>query len=272
MSEKSKNKAHTIVVSNEKGGTGKSTISMHLAVALEQEGFNVAVVDLDGRQGTLSKYIDNRNKFCRQKNIKLATPALYSYAPQEDYALIPASRNNIHERIKKLQKEYDALIIDTPGTKNYLFDEAHQHADTLITPMTDSLIDLNVMADIDFDSFTIGKPGHYAAFIWDIKKQMAAENRGYLNWIVVGNKTSPHNSKNKNVVFEYLERLGKLFGFRFTPGLKDRLIYKELFLLGLTVLDMQHPQLQMKMTMSHLAAKREIRSIAEFICPDSAAQ
>ena len=75
-------------------------------------------------------------------------------------------------------------------------------------------------------------------------------------------------SKNKNLVFEYLEKLVKLFGFRFTPGLKDRIIYKELFLMGLTVMDMQHPQLQMKMTMSHLAAKREVKSIAEFICPE----
>ena len=268
MSETEYKKAHTIVVSNEKGGTGKSTISMHLAVALEQEGFKVAVVDLDGRQGTLSKYIDNRNKFCRIKGIKLQTPALYSYAPQEDYSLIPASQSNIRNRIKELQKEYDALIIDTPGTKNYLFDEAHQHADTLITPMTDSLIDLNVMADIDFASSTIGKPGHYANFIWEVKKKMAAENRGYLNWIVVGNKTSTYNSKNKNLVFDYLEKLGKLFGFRFTPGLKDRIIYKELFLVGLTVLDMQHPKLQLKMTLSHLAAKREVKSIAEFICPE----
>ncbi len=261
-------KAHIIVVSNEKGGTGKSTISMHLAVSLMMEGFRVAVVDLDGRQGTLSKYIANRIKFCHHRNLKLPVPELVTYAPQEDSDLILASKENINRRIKELSGEFDAVIIDTPGTKNYLFEEAHRHADTLITPMTDSLIDLNVMADIDFESSTIGRPGHYASFIWEIKKQMAAEGRPYLNWIVVGNKTSPYNSRNKNAVFEYLEKLGKLFGFRFTPGLKDRLIYKELFLEGLTVLDMQHEKLKMRMTMSHLAAKREIRSIAEFICPE----
>lgn len=261
-------KGHVIVVSNEKGGTGKSTISMHLAITLLQEGYSVATVDLDGRQGTLSKYIENRKKYCRTKNIDLPTPASFTYAPQEDLSLLEASKENINNRIEELSREYDAVIIDTPGTKNYLFEEAHKHADTLITPMSDSLIDLNVMADIDFASSTIGKPGHYANFIWEVKKKMAIENRGYLNWIVVGNKTSTYNSKNKNLVFEYLEKLGKLFGFRFTPGLKDRIIYKELFLMGLTVMDMQHPQLQMKMTMSHLAAKREVKSIAEFICPE----
>lgn len=265
-------KAHVIVVSNEKGGTGKSTISMHLAISLLQEGYHVGVVDLDGRQGTLSKYIANRIKYCQSRKLDLPIPELYSYAPQEDLDLIKASKENINRRIQELGREYDALIIDTPGTKNYLFDEAHKHADTLITPMTDSLIDLNVMADIDFESSTIGRPGHYASFIWDVKKEMAANGHPYLNWIVVGNKTSPYNSKNKNAVFEYLERLGKLYGFRFTPGLKDRLIYKELFLEGLTVLDMQHEQLKMRMTMSHIAAKREIKSIAEFICPDEEAK
>lgn len=261
-------KAHIIVVSNEKGGTGKSTISMHLAISLMQESFSVAVIDMDGRQGTLSKYIANRKKFCLHRKIKLPVPELFTYAPQSDPELIAANRDNIDHRIKELIHEYDAIIIDTPGTKNYLFDIAHRYADTLITPMTDSLIDLNVMADIDFESATIGRPGHYASFIWDVKKQMAAEGRHYLNWIVVGNKTSPYKSKNKNAVFEYLERLGKLYGFRFTPGLKDRLIFKELFLEGLTVLDMQNEKLKMRMTMSHLAAKREVRSIAEFICPD----
>lgn len=268
MTGNDQKKAHIIVVSNEKGGTGKSTISMHLAITLLQEGYSVAVVDLDGRQGTLSKYIENRKKYCRVRNIDLPTPALFTYAPQEDIDLIEASKENINNRIEELSREYDAVIIDTPGTKNYLFEEAHKHADTLITPMSDSLIDLNVMADIDFASSTIGKPGHYANFIWEVKKKMAAENRGYLNWIVVGNKTSTYNSKNKNLVFDYLEKLGKLFGFRFTPGLKDRIIYKELFLVGLTVLDMQHPKLQLKMTLSHLAAKREVKSIAEFICPE----
>lgn len=261
-------KAHIIVVSNEKGGTGKSTLSMHLAIDLMQEGFKVACIDLDGRQGTLTKYIENRKKFCQHHQINLAIPAIYTFAPEEDFRLIEKSREQVSDKIKELSQIYDAIIIDTPGSKNYLFDEAHFHADTLITPISDSLIDLNAIADIDLDSKTIGKPGHYAAFVWEVKKQLAAKGHAYLNWIVVGNKTSTYNSKNKNIVFEYLEKLGKLFGFRFTPGLKDRIIYKELFLMGLTVLDMQHPDLRMKMTMSHLAAKREVKSVSAFICPE----
>lgn len=261
-------KAHIIVISNEKGGTGKSTISMHLAIKLLQEGFSVATIDMDGRQGTLSKYIENRQNFCRKNKINLPIPVHYKFEPQEDYSLIPADRGRISHEISKLTPSYDAIIIDTPGNKNYLFEEAHKFADTLITPISDSLIDLNVLSEIDFESGRAGKPGHYASFIWDVKKYLASQGKAYLNWIVVGNKVSALNSRNKNQVFEYLEKLSKLYGFRVSSGLKDRVIYKELFLEGLTVLDMQNEELKRRMSVSHIAAKREIRALAEFICPE----
>ena len=254
-------KSHIIVISNEKGGTGKSTISMHLAIKLLNEGFSVATVDMDGRQGTLSKYIENRQKFCQSQNISLKIPSHFRFSP-DDSAPADAAK-----KIDELSMHYDAIIIDTPGTKNTLFEEAHKFADTIITPISDSLIDLNVMADIDFNKKHIGKPGHYANFIWDTKKHLAAKGKGGLNWIVTGNKISSLNSRNKAQVFSYLEQISKLYGFRLTEGLKDRVIYKELFLEGLTVLDMQENALKFKMNVSHLAAKREIRSLAEFICP-----
>lgn len=125
---------------------------MHLAIKLMQEGFSVATVDMDGRQGTLSKYLENRETFCARHKISLPIPVHYKFSPQEDYGLIPADRANIRMQISKLLDNYDAVIIDTPGTKNYLFEEAHRFADTLITPISDSLIDLNVLADIDFEN------------------------------------------------------------------------------------------------------------------------
>lgn len=262
-------KAHVITVSNEKGGTGKSTISMHLAIKLMQEGFTVATFDLDGRQGSLSKYIENRQKFCEAKGIDLCIPTHYRFSPEDNYYLLPQAREKFAFQIYDCTSKFDAIIIDTPGTKNYLFEEAHKYCDTVITPISDSLMDLNVLADIDFENDRIRDIGHYANFIWDAKKYLASQSKNYLNWIVTGNRLSSFNSKNKNLIFSYLERLSKQYGFRFTQGLKDRIIYKELFLEGLTVLDMQHPQLKMKMTISHLAAKREIKELAEFICPEA---
>lgn len=268
MNSNIEKKAHVIVISNEKGGTGKSTISMHLAIKLMQEGFSVATVDMDGRQGTLSKYLENRQNFCAKHKIDLPIPVHYKFCPQENYELIAADRANVKLQISKLLSNYDAIIIDTPGNKNYLFEEAHNFADTLITPISDSLIDLNVLGDIDFDQNKISQPGHYANFIWEVKKYLASQGKAYLNWIVVGNKLSAFKSKNKQVVFDYLEKMSKLYGFRLSETIKDRTIYKELFLEGLTVLDMQHEELRYKMSISHVAAKREIRSLAEFICPD----
>ncbi len=265
MTEK---KAHIIVVSNEKGGTGKSTISMHLAVKLLYEGFSVATIDLDGRQGSLSKYIENRRRFCENNKYSLPCPDHHKMSVNENFSAIAEEKRKLNTLISSLSAQFDAVIIDTPGTKNYLFEEAHKYADTLITPVSDSLIDLSVLADIDFYKDKIEAPGPYANFIWDVKKSLAAQGRTYLNWIVVGNKLSNYNSKNKNIVFSHLEKMSKLYGFRFLHGLKDRVIYKELFLEGLTVLDMNQDCLKLKLSVSHIAAKREIRNLAEFICPE----
>ncbi len=265
MNEK---KAHIIVISNEKGGTGKSTVSMHLAIKLMDEGFHVALVDTDGRQGTLSRYIENRRQFCKNTNIKLPIPELITIAPTEDINQILESRKQISQQINNLIPEFDAIIIDTPGTKNYLFEEAHKFADTLITPISDSLIDLNVISEIDFNNPEKHHAGHYAGYIWEVKKYLAAHGKSMLNWIVVGNKISTFSSRNKNQVFYYLERASKTYGFRLAPPIRDRVIYKELFLQGLTVLDLSRDGLKHRLTVSHLAAKQEIRNLAEFICPN----
>ena len=205
VNETENKKAHVIVISNEKGGTGKSTISMHLAIRLMQDGFKVATFDLDGRQGSLSKYIENRRRFCEGQNINLPIPDHTRVYPEENPYLHAQARDTLGSQIVQKTNLVDAVIIDTPGTKNYLFEEAHKYADTVITPISDSLIDLNVIADIDYKTNRILKPGHYANFIWDVKKYLASQGKPYLNWIVTGNKLSSFNSKNKNAIFSHLE-------------------------------------------------------------------
>ena len=262
-----KHPAHIIVIGNEKGGTGKSTIAMHLAIKLLNEGYAVATMDFDGRQGSLSKYIQNRKNFCAAGGLHLGIPEHYIVKPSADYSRIPEDLERIHSLIMDLRSRYDAIIIDTPGGKNYLFEAAHQYADTLITPMTDSLVEMGTIADIDLDTLRVKAPGHYADFVWETKKFLAAHGKNGLNWIVCGNKISPTRSRNKDFIFEQLGKIGKMYGFRFCTGLKDRVIYRELFLEGLTVLDMNQPGLNRRMTTSHLAAKIEIKNLAEFICP-----
>ena len=166
-----------------------------------------------------------------------------------------------------MSSRFDAIIIDTPGSRNYLFELAHKFLHTLITPIGDSLVDLSAIADINPENGEIIKAGHYAEFVWETKKKLAAKELPYLNWVICGNKISPLRSKNKDFVFAKLENISKLYGFRFTLGLKDRVIYKELFLDGLTILDMNSPKLHRRMSVSHLAAKMELNSLAEFIFP-----
>ena len=256
-------KAHIVVIGNEKGGTGKSTLAMHLAVKLLMENFKVAVIDLDGRQGSLSKYVTNRRNFCAQHKIHLPVPAHYVFEP----VVKEHNKTEIEDLIKDLAIHFDAIIIDTPGTRNYLFELAHKFPHTLVTPISDSLVDLSAIADINPATGEILTSGHYAEFVWETKKKLAAQDLPYLNWVVCGNKISPIRSKNKDIVFAKLENLSKLYGFRFSSGLKDRVIYKELFLDGLTVLDLSNPELHRRMTISHLAAKMELNNLAEFIFP-----
>ncbi|MEE2970894.1 MAG: division plane positioning ATPase MipZ [Pseudomonadota bacterium] len=52
---------HVIAFGSEKGGTGKSTTAMHLAVVLTKMGFSVGSIDFDYRQGTLNRYLANRS-------------------------------------------------------------------------------------------------------------------------------------------------------------------------------------------------------------------
>lgn len=256
------NPAHIIVVSNEKGGTGKSTISMHLAVLLLNEGFSVATIDVDGRQGTLSKYLSNRQNFIKNKDIALPMPEHSSFSTDN---LETENVSNLHNKVEELRNTFDAIIIDTPGSKNYLFDEAHKYADTLITPVSDSLLDISVLADIDFATGKINNPSHYAEHVWEVKKHLASQGKPFLNWIVAANKLSPFKSNNQAAIIKYLGELAKAYGFRSFVGIKDRAIYKEMFLDGLTVMDMNNEGLKMRMSMSHLAAKREILKLAKFI-------
>ena len=62
--------AHVIVVGNEKGGAGKSTLSIHLSVALLKAGYKVACIDLDTRQQTLTRFFENRKSW--SANARLA--------------------------------------------------------------------------------------------------------------------------------------------------------------------------------------------------------
>src|SRR5580700_1897083 len=66
--------AHVVVLGNEKGGSGKSTTALHIAVALMKAGQRVATIDLDCRQRSFTHYIDNRRAWARRTGLDLELP------------------------------------------------------------------------------------------------------------------------------------------------------------------------------------------------------
>ena len=150
--------AHVLVFGNEKGGTGKSTAAMHVIAALLDQGLRVGSMDLDLRQATLSRYIENRS----QSQRLLKSP---------DHIRILKITGIFRMLLNGLQQAEDVIVIDTPGYDSPLGKLAHSLADTLITPINDSFIDLDVLARVDGESLTIKAPSHYAETVWQQRQQ-----------------------------------------------------------------------------------------------------
>lgn len=252
-------KTSIIVIGNEKGGTGKSTISMHLAVALLGEGARVGIIDLDARQGTLSRYVENRQSCNRLHGTALLLPELTRLSASGDRE---ADNRRLADAVSDLKSGNDVLIVDTPGSATPLSQQAHSYADILITPLNDSFVDLDVLARIDPGTMQIERPSHYAETVWEGRKLRAMRGEpASFDWVVMRNRLSNLDARNKREVGRALDALAKRIGFRLIDGLSERVIYRELFLAGLTLLD--YPEHGTPMSMSHVAARQELRNLSD---------
>ncbi|EKV30036.1 ATPase involved in chromosome partitioning [Caenispirillum salinarum AK4] len=253
---------HVIVLGNEKGGTGKSTIAMHLIVSLLYEGLRVGTIDLDARQGTLTRYVENRERLCEQLNVDLPRPAHVPIKVSEDK---DKDLRTLLRAVNQHTKTCDVMVIDTAGSDNYLSRAGHVFADTLITPLNDSFIDLDVIARVDPNTMKIAGPSHYAESIWETRKNRALKDGGSVDWIVIRNRLSHLDSRIKRQMEDLVGQLSTRIGFRTAPGLGERVIYRELFLQGLTLLDLRHSGIEVEMSMSHVAARQELRALLDAI-------
>lgn len=253
-------KAHVIVVGNEKGGTGKSTISMHLIVSMLGMGLSVGSMDLDARQSTLTTYITNR----RTKAAPFMPVKLPDHVPIYLTEDAEGDANSFHEAFDRLSAEHDVVLMDTPGHDSRLSRLAHSFADLLVTPLNDSFIDLDVLAKVDSDTMKVIKPSHYSEMVWETKKQRALRGeRVTMDWVVLRNRLATLDARNKQSMEKLLAELSKRIGFRQVGGLGERVIYRELFLEGLTLLDLRQKSAAFDLTMSHVAARQELRSLVE---------
>ena len=253
-----------IVIGNEKGGTGKSTTAMHLIVALLRDGHSVASIDLDTRQGTLTRYLENRRKFAGERELDLPLPA--NHAGE----LADATPEYLEEILEDWIATHDFVVIDTPGSESMLSNVAHEWADTLIAPINDSLVDLDVLAQIEAETLEIKGTGHYADMVAEARKLKADRTGEPIDWIVLRNRLSALHARNKQNVGDILTRLAEHIGFREGPGLSERVIYRELFLSGLTLLDLRDRGIDVEFTMSHVAARQELRALLHAVQPPEA--
>ncbi len=228
---------HFIVFANEKGGTGKSTTAVHTAIALAAMGSRVAALDLDNRQRTMTRYLENRDATMRRLETEL---------PQARYQVL-VDGASLDETVAKLGADADVLVIDTPGRDDPVAREAILQADTLVTPMNNSFVDLDLIGQVHPENFKVTKPSFYAELIWNSRTQRAKATGKGVDWVVLRNRLQHIDSHN-------LRRVG----FRVIPGLGERVIYRELFPKGLTLLDLQ--QLG-EVGIAHITARQELREM-----------
>lgn len=255
-------KAHIIVVGNEKGGAGKTTTSMHLIISLLALGFDVGSIDVDSRQLSLTRYLENRGKTMAEKNLQLLYPnhAIVKLSP---FNVIEEAENDeltrFTQALQKAVTRDDFVVIDTPGSNSNLSRIAHSYADTIITPINDSFVDLDVIVQVEKDSLNIIRPGIYSEMVWQQKINRAKRDSGEIDWLIVRNRLTSLDARNKRNVGKVLDRLAQRIGLRQAAGFSERVIYREMFLHGLTLLDVMEKEANVSLTLSHIAARQELR-------------
>ncbi len=252
-----------IVLGNEKGGSGKSTTAMHLIVALAKTGNKVASIDLDLRQRTLFRYLENRENYSKRHRISLPTAKkIYLRESQKDSKIeaLKKEEKDFSEKLFELDGVFDFLIIDCPGNHTNYSQMAHAVADLLVTPINDSLIDFDLLAKIDPKTGEVLGPSIYSEMVWSARQVRARSDRDPIEWIVIRNRMSQVFSRNKKRVNTALIDLSKRIGFKLSTGFSDRVVFKELFLSGLTLLDLSEAE-SWELTLSNIAARQELRDL-----------
>jgi chromosome partitioning protein len=257
--------ASVVVVGNEKGGSGKSTTAIHVAIALLKAGQRVATIDLDSRQRSLTHYIENRRAWAQRNHLNLELPTHFCIDRVEG---VRADENEAAEFsafsriIADIEHSHDFVVIDTPGTDAYLMRLAHAMADTLITPLNDSFVDFDVLGTVDPQTYAVTGISHYAEMVREARRQRRKVDQEDTDWIVIRNRLSNLGSRNKRLIAEGLSELGLQLGFRCAEGFSERVIYREFFPRGLTALDtIDEATLGTRPSMSHVTAREEVQRL-----------
>jgi chromosome partitioning protein len=166
------------------------------------------------------------------------------------------------EAVGAVERSHDFIVVDTPGIDSYLTRLAHSMADTLVTPLNDSFVDLDVIGTVDAATYTVVSESHYAAMVRDARRHRRVIDGTHMDWIVVRNRLSMLGSRNKRLVGDGLAELAARLGFRCAEGFAERVVYRELFPRGLTVLDsLEEAMLGTRPNLAHVTARSEVMNL-----------
>jgi chromosome partitioning protein len=263
--------ARVIVVGNEKGGAGKSTIAIHMATALLHAGASVAVLDLDLRQQSMNRFFDNRRKWLEsqgpQSGASLPQPLTPSGQAAEILVRAPVEDQiaRFEDVVGQAAELADFIVVDTPGADTLLSRKAHQSADVIITPLNDSFVDFDMLGQVDPVTLELKKPSLYSESVWEARKIRASATRRMTDWIVLRNRLAATEARNRKRLEDRIQALSRRVGFRIGPGLRDRVIYRELFPFGLTIADLGPGVRPVAVSLSHVAARQELRALMQAV-------
>jgi len=263
-----------IVIGNEKGGAGKSTLAIHIVTGLLHAGRKVAIIDLDLRQRSMERFFANRAAWTKANGHDLPQPIVPDMG--DGKALHKADET---EQLARFEAAYaeaksvaDVIVIDTPGGDTALSRAAHGRADQIVTPMNDSFVDFDLLGEVDPVTLDLVKPSIYSESVWEARKHRAiTEGRQVtIDWIVVTNRLAVAEARNRRRLASRMAKLAKRVGFRVGPGLRDRVIYRELFPFGLTVADLSNDIRPVSVSLAHVAARQEMRNLMQALGLDDA--
>ena len=257
--------AHVVVLGNEKGGSGKSTAALHIAVALLKAGQRVATIDLDCRQQSFTHYIGNRAAWARRTGLNLELPVHCCIRLGETMQIADNESSELHQfvdAVSAVERTFDFIVIDTPGTDSYLMRLAHSMADTLVTPINDSFLDFDVLGTVDPATYAVTGESHYATMVRETRRKRRQLDGATTDWVVVRNRLSMIGSRNKQLVADSLKELSFRLGFRAIDGFAERVVYREFFPRGLTALDeIDEATLGTRPNLGHVTAREEVTSL-----------
>lgn len=254
-----------IVVGNEKGGAGKSTIAIHVATALMHAGATVSVLDLDLRQQSTNRFFSNRRQWLEASGALAPMPS----TPSGDAGqlIVGAPADEQVQRFEGLLADAaqgtDYVVVDTPGADTALSRSAHKSADLIVTPLNDSFVDFDMLGQVDPVTLDLKKPSLYSEAVWEARKLRMAANRQSIDWVVLRNRLATTEARNRKRLEERMTALSRRVGFRHGPGLRDRVIYRELFPFGLTIADLSQTIRPVAVSLSHVAARQELRALMQ---------